>query len=131
MIRNILSIYKILVFASDDNNIIPLKTRKLVNDQRLRVRKNFFFRPGKCTSTSRSIDRCKRLQGEQKKSFLFLFCSSLQTYYHGEPVAIHLKITNRSHKQVKRLKVSIQQLCDVSLGVSGQLRHTLSSIDTQ
>ncbi|XP_063595732.1 phosrestin-2-like isoform X1 [Penaeus indicus] len=54
-----------------------------------------------------------------------------QIYYHEEGVGIGVGVTNNSNKQVKRVKVSVVQLCDVSLGPSGQIRNTVASIETQ
>ncbi|KAL7636841.1 UNVERIFIED_CONTAM: hypothetical protein RMT77_012599 [Armadillidium vulgare] len=54
-----------------------------------------------------------------------------QVYYQGEAIDIKIEITNRSHKHVKKIKITVVQLCDVSLGVSGQLRHVIAAIETQ
>ncbi|KAG7169719.1 Arrestin-like 4 [Homarus americanus] len=54
-----------------------------------------------------------------------------QIYYHEEAIGMTVNVTNNSNKQVKKVKVSVVQLCDVSLGPTGQIRNTICSIESQ
>ncbi|XP_068206469.1 arrestin homolog [Palaemon carinicauda] len=54
-----------------------------------------------------------------------------QIYYHGEKIGVEVVISNKSNKHVKKIKASIVQLCDISLGPTGQIRNNVASIDTQ
>ncbi|XP_076060124.1 arrestin homolog [Oratosquilla oratoria] len=54
-----------------------------------------------------------------------------QIYYHGDAVRVTVTIRNHSNKQVKKLRVAIVQLCDVSLGPSGQFKNVVANLDTQ
>ncbi|XP_066964875.1 phosrestin-2-like [Macrobrachium rosenbergii] len=54
-----------------------------------------------------------------------------QIYYHGEKIGVEVVVSNKSNKHVKKIKASIVQLCDISLGPTGQIRNNVASIETQ
>ncbi|CAL4115981.1 unnamed protein product [Meganyctiphanes norvegica] len=53
-----------------------------------------------------------------------------QLYYHGEKIAVKCIIRNQSNKVVKKIKVAVQQNCDVSLLSGGTYRCNVASIET-
>ncbi|KAK8390683.1 hypothetical protein O3P69_010413 [Scylla paramamosain] len=54
-----------------------------------------------------------------------------QIYYHEEAVKVAVTVSNQSNKQVKKVKVSVVQLVEVSLGPAGHVRNTVASIESQ
>ncbi|XP_045115157.1 arrestin homolog [Portunus trituberculatus] len=54
-----------------------------------------------------------------------------QIYYHEEAVKVAVTVSNQSNKQVKKVKVGVVQLVEVSLGPAGHVRNTVASIESQ
>lgn len=54
-----------------------------------------------------------------------------QIYYHEEAIGMSVDVNNNSNKQVKRVKVCVMQVCHFSLGSSGHIRNTITSLESQ
>jgi arrestin-1 len=55
----------------------------------------------------------------------------LQSYHHGETIAVNISIRNNSNKLVKKIKAMVQQGVDIMLFQNGQYRSSVASLETQ
>ena len=53
-----------------------------------------------------------------------------QMYHHGDTIALHISIHNRSNKTVKKMRAQVLQCIDVCLFDSGTYKTPVVTIDT-
>ncbi|XP_051554397.1 beta-arrestin-1-like isoform X2 [Myxocyprinus asiaticus] len=79
--------------------------------------------PAPCVKTTRDFlmsDKPLHLEASLEK----------QTYYHGEPINVHVKIRNDSNKNVRNIILSVEQIADVVLYSSDSYMKAVATEDS-
>ncbi|XP_034947500.1 beta-arrestin-2 [Chelonus insularis] len=53
-----------------------------------------------------------------------------QLYHHGESIAVNVHIANNSNRTVKKIKVSVRQISDISLFTTAQYKCTVAETES-
>ncbi|XP_067310485.1 S-arrestin a [Pseudorasbora parva] len=79
--------------------------------------------PAPCVQTTRDFlmsDKPLHLEASLEK----------QTYYHGEPINVSIKISNDSNKNVRNIIISVEQIANVVLYSNDSYNETVATVDS-
>uniref|UniRef100_A0A8C9SQ58 S-arrestin n=1 Tax=Scleropages formosus TaxID=113540 RepID=A0A8C9SQ58_SCLFO len=68
--------------------------------------------------------------GASEKALHVEACLEKQTYYHGEPIGVHVNISNGSSKTVKNIIVMVEQVANVVLYSNDSYAETVATVET-
>ncbi|CAK9299317.1 unnamed protein product [Gordionus sp. m RMFG-2023] len=57
-------------------------------------------------------------------------CLDKKKYYHGEPLAVNVQITNNSNKTVKKIKIAVRQYADICLFSTAQYKCNVAELES-